>query len=74
MGNPKLLVAGPSEPKFASEQQLAMALSNKYINEIGLGSAKAALFTKEVDWKALKLEGAIFLNKGKRALYEVWKD
>ena len=31
VGNPELLVAGPSEPKFASEQQLAMALSNKYI-------------------------------------------
>ena len=71
VGNPELLVAGPSEPKFASEQQLAMALSNKYINEIGLGRAKAALFTKQVDWRALKLEGAIFLNKGKTALYEV---
>ena len=32
-GNPELLVAGPSEPKFASEWQLAMALSNKYIRE-----------------------------------------
>ncbi len=46
-GNPGLSVSGPSEPKFASEQQLAMALSNKYINEIGLGRAKAALFTKQ---------------------------
>ena len=33
VGNPELLVTGPSEPKFASEQQLAMALSNKYITE-----------------------------------------
>ena len=73
VGNPELLVAGPSEPKFASEQQLAMALSNEYIYEIGLGRAKAALFTKQVDWRALKLEGAIFLNKGKTALYEVNK-
>ena len=74
VGNPELLVAGPSEPKFASEQQLAMALSNKYINDIGLGRAKAALFTnKQVDWRALNLEGAIFLNKGKTALYEVNK-
>ena len=73
VGNPELLVAGPSEPKFASEQQLAMALSNKYINEVGLGRAKAALFTKQVDWRALNLEGAIFLNKGKTALYEVNK-
>ena len=34
VGNPELLVAGPCEPKFASEEQLAMALSNKYISEM----------------------------------------
>ena len=72
-GNSELLVAGPSEPKYASEEQLAMALSDQYINEIELGNAKAALFTKPVNWRALNLEGAIFLNKGKAALYEVNK-
>ena len=70
-GNPELLVSGPSEPKYASEKQLAMALNDQYTNEIRLGNAKAALFTKPVDWRALKLEGAIFLNKGKTALYEM---
>ena len=72
-GDSELLVAGPSEPKFASEAQLAMALSDQYINDISLGNAKAALFTKSVNWRELKLEGAIFLNKSKKALYEVNK-
>ncbi len=72
-GNPELLVTGPSEPRCASKAQLAMAMSDQYINEIKLGNAKAALFTKSVDWRALKLEGAIFLNEGKRALYKVNK-
>lgn len=72
-GNPKILVDGPSEPREASEQKLALALSDKYIKEIGLGGARAALFTKPVDWKELKLEGAIFLDRGKTTLYEINK-
>ena len=72
-GNPEILVAGPSEPKFASSERLALALSDQYINEISLGKAKAALFTKPVNWRNLKLEGAIFLHKGKTALYKVNK-
>tara|TARA_B100000963_G_scaffold146073_1_gene127246 strand:- start:132 stop:1184 length:1053 start_codon:yes stop_codon:yes gene_type:complete len=72
-GNPKLSVARPSEPKLAQEIHLALALSDQYIKEISLGKAKAALFTKRVNWKELKLEGAIFLDKGKGALYKVNK-
>ncbi len=72
-GNPEILVAGPSEPKFASSERLALALSDQYIKEISLGKAKAALFTKPVNWRNLKLEGAIFLHKGKTALYKVNK-
>jgi len=72
-GNPKLLVCGPSEPKSANETHLALALSEQYIEDIRLGKAKAALFTKKVNWKELKLEGAIFLNRGKSALYKVNK-
>jgi UDP-3-O-[3-hydroxymyristoyl] glucosamine N-acyltransferase len=70
-GNPKLSVDGPSEPKNASDRQLALALSDQYIKDICLGSARAALFTKAVDWKELNLEGAIFLDQGKTALYEI---
>ena len=46
-GNTELLVAGPSEPKYASEEQLAMALSNQYINEIleGANGGKKKLRT-----------------------------
>ena len=64
-------MSGPSEPKSAQKTHLALALSDQYIKEISLGKARAALFTKRVDWKELKLEGAIFLDKGKSALYEV---
>ena len=70
-GNPKLPVSGPREPKFAQKTHLALALSDQYIEDISLGKARAALFTKRVDWKELKLEGAIFLDKGKTALYKV---
>ena len=72
-GNSELMVSGPSEPKFANEAQLALALSDQYINEISLGKAKAALFTKYVNWRDLKLEGAIFLNKGKTTLHKINK-
>ena len=72
-GNPKIMLSGPSEPKLANETQLALALSDQYISDIHLGKAKAALFTKSVDWRKYKLEGAIFLNKGKSALYKVNK-
>ena len=72
-GNPELSVSGPSEPKLAQETHLALALSDQYIKDISLGKAKAALFTKKVDWRVLKLEGAIFLDKGKSALYKVNK-
>ena len=64
-GNTKLSVSGPSEPKSAQETHLALALSDQYIKDISLGKAKAALFTKRVDWKELKLEGAIFLEIGR---------
>ncbi|MFL2800739.1 MAG: UDP-3-O-(3-hydroxymyristoyl)glucosamine N-acyltransferase [Paracoccaceae bacterium] len=72
-GNPKIMLSGPSEPKSANETQLALALNDQYISDIYLGKAKAALFTKSVDWRKYKLEGAIFLNKGKSALYKVNK-
>ena len=36
-------------------------------------SVKAALFTKPVNWRKLNLEGAIFLSKGKTALYQINK-
>lgn len=70
-GDPQLPISGPSEPKLAQKTHLALALSDQYIKEISLGKAKAALFTKRVEWKELKLEGAIFLNRGKSALYKV---
>ena len=41
-GNPKLSVDGPNEPKEASDRQLALALSDQYIKDICLGSARAA--------------------------------
>ncbi len=72
-GNSGISLSGPSEPKFASKTQLALALSDQYIEEISLGNAKAALFTKPVNWRKLNLEGAIFLNKGKIALYQINK-
>ncbi len=72
-GNPNLLVDGPSEPKVANKTQLALALNDQFIKDIRLGNAKAALFTKSVDWRELKLEGAIFLNERKSALHKVNK-
>ena len=72
-GNPALSVSGPSEPRFASKTQLALALNDQYIEDISLGKAKSALFTKPVNWRKLNLEGAIFLNTGKTALYRINK-
>ena len=45
--NSELMVSGRSEPKFASEAQLALALSDQYIDEISLGKATVAYATSD---------------------------
>ena len=72
-GNPQLKIESPNEPRLCSEQQLAMALSNNYAEEIKVGSAKAALFSTATDWRRFNLEGALFLKGTKKSLYELNK-
>ena len=61
-GNPHINIESPNEPKLCSEDQLAMALSEKYKEDINLGRAKAALFSNPTDWKKFNLDGALFLR------------
>ncbi len=70
-GNSLINIESPNEPKLCSEEQLAMALSDKYSEEINLGKARAALFSKPTDWKKFDLDGALFLNGTKKSLYEL---
>ncbi|MDC3067752.1 UDP-3-O-(3-hydroxymyristoyl)glucosamine N-acyltransferase [Paracoccaceae bacterium] len=72
-GNKKLLITSPSEPKNASKDQLALALTPDYVEDMKNGNSRAALFSKYLDWRKLNLEGAIFLDKGKTVLYEINK-
>ena len=72
-GNPHINIESPNEPKLCSEEQLAMALSEKYAEDINLGKARAALFSNPTDWKKFNLEGALFLKGTKKSLYELNK-
>jgi UDP-3-O-[3-hydroxymyristoyl] glucosamine N-acyltransferase len=72
-GDPKIKIASPNEPKACSSNQLAMALSDRYVKDINLGMAKVALFTKAIDWKTLNLKAALFLEGTKQSLYELNK-
>ena len=52
-GDHSFKVIGPSEPKLASEKQLAIALDKKFQDEIALGKAKVAFLKDGIDYKSL---------------------
>ena len=59
-GDRSFEVIGPSEPKFASEKQLAIALDKKFLNDISIGKAKVAFIKDGIDYKSLGLVGALY--------------
>ncbi|MBM2293892.1 UDP-3-O-(3-hydroxymyristoyl)glucosamine N-acyltransferase [Sulfitobacter pseudonitzschiae] len=54
-----LLITGVHEPALATADQLAMATSAKYAENLSKGAARAAVLWQGADWQALGLEAAI---------------
>ncbi len=61
-------ISGPAEPQDAREDQLALAMNEKFAEAISQGSAKAAILWEGADWRALGLEAAIFVPRPRYAL------
>ena len=72
-GDGALSISGPSEPKTASQNQLALAMDDKFLKDIGLGEAQAALLVEGTNWKELGLKGAIFVSKSRYAVARINK-
>ena len=68
LGNGDIVLSGAAEPADARADQLALAMNPKYADGIIKGAARAALLWDGADWRALGLEGAICLNRGKAAM------
>lgn len=67
-GDGNIALSGAAEPQDAREDQLALAMDPKYADGISAGNARAALLWDGADWKALGLDGAICMARGKTAM------
>ncbi|MVO14560.1 UDP-3-O-(3-hydroxymyristoyl)glucosamine N-acyltransferase [Parasedimentitalea huanghaiensis] len=67
-GDLDLMISGAAEPKDAGPKDLAMAMSPKYGDALGQGSALAALLWPEADWQSMGLRAAIFAPRPRMAM------
>ncbi|MCD9147833.1 UDP-3-O-(3-hydroxymyristoyl)glucosamine N-acyltransferase [Pseudophaeobacter flagellatus] len=67
-GDLDLVIIRAAEPQDAGPQDLAMATSAKYGENLPQGSAQVALLWQGADWQALGLKAAIFAPRPRMAL------
>jgi len=67
-GDLDLQITSAAEPGDAGPQDLAMAMSPKYADTLGQGSAKAALLWPDANWQAMGLQAAIFSPRPRMAM------
>ena len=72
-GDGSIKVIGPSEPRHASELHLAMALNNRYLGDLKLGKARAALLGERINWSDHNLSGVIIVPTPRYAMSKVSK-
>ena len=70
-GDGTIFLSGPAEPKSASEKQLALALNEKFFDELKVSSAKVALLLEGTNWKELGLSGALLVRRPRYALAQI---
>ncbi|QBY00613.1 UDP-3-O-(3-hydroxymyristoyl)glucosamine N-acyltransferase [Rhodophyticola sp. CCM32] len=63
-----LEVTGLAEPASAGPDQLAVAMSAKFLPGLAEGQARAAVLAQDTDWQALGLEAAIVVARPRYAL------
>ncbi|WP_278921585.1 UDP-3-O-(3-hydroxymyristoyl)glucosamine N-acyltransferase [Pseudophaeobacter profundi] len=67
-GDLDLVIIRAAEPQDAGPQDLAMATSAKYSENLSQGSAQVALLWQGADWQAMGLKAAIFAPRPRMAL------
>lgn len=67
-GDVSLTIARAAEPADAGPDDLALAMSPKYAENLTKGRARAAVLWVGADWQALGLEAAIFAPRPRMAL------
>lgn len=63
-----LLITGATEPALAGPTDLALAMSPKFADTLGQGSAQAAMLWEGADWQALGLKAAIVAPRPRFAM------
>ena len=70
-GDGTILISGPSEPKTAKKNQLALAMDESFLSELKFGYARVALLLEGTDWKGLGLKGALFVKRSRYAIAQI---
>ncbi len=70
-GDGSLLISGPSEPKSATENQLALAMSNRFLEDLKIGAARVALLIEGTNWIDYGLDGALFIKRPRYAVARI---
>lgn len=73
VGQDDLIVHGASEPANASADQLAIAMTPKFADDLRQGAAKAALLWEDADWQAFGLKAAILVKRPRLAMAALTK-
>lgn len=68
VGDLDVVVSSLAEPAHAGRDQLALAMHEKYHNDLKTGRAVAAVLPIGTNWQALDLQAAIFMPTPKQAL------
>ena len=67
-GDGNYQVSSVAEPAHAKPDQIALALSSKYADNLSIGEAKVAVLWTGADWKSYNLKAAIFAPRPRYAL------
>lgn len=67
-GNVALTVQRAAEPAAAGPDDLALAMSPKYAEDLGRGKARAAMVWPDADWQAMGLEAAVLAPRPRMAM------
>ena len=62
-GDGTIIIEGLSEPKTSKRNQLALAMDKKFVQDLDKGEARTAIVMEGTDWKALGLDGALFVKQ-----------
>lgn len=72
-GDGEFKIVSAAEPVDANHNSLALAMNEKYLEDLKNGSAKAAVLVKGVDWKKFGLEAVIFIDRPRHAISRITK-